>query len=672
MLSHVNPGLTERGMRELRLSPAAPAGLIAFAVIVYWAARDGATDPLILVPGSLMLVGLLVVVAWTAPGSMPGGRAGRVALLAFATYVAWCFLSILWSDVEADAWAGANQTLVYFVVYALFAIRPWRAGAAQAVLGAYSVGIAAIGIWVLLRLDQPDRQAASFIQGRLAEPISYVNANCALFAASVIPALYLGSRRETPVVLRGVFLATAGVLVQLAILCQSRMSLVALPIVLIAYFALIPSRLRSLLALLLVAAPVVTSLSSLLAVFEAAEDGPEILTAIVEAQHAVLTSAVVVGFLGIAWGLLDRRFELPPRFVDTAGIVALVLVVCCATASIALAAERYGNPVDQAAAVWERFKADEYVSEPGTPHLVSGFAGAGRYDIWKVALDVFERHPITGIGVDNFAVEWLRERPNDRDLVSPHSVELRVLQQTGLVGAVLLSTFIVAALVAGWGALRRTPDATRGTAAVALLLFSYWGIHGSIDWLWEIPALSAAAFAALGLVVALSPVRQDARRPWLVPTALSVLGLFALIALTPPWLSAREVATALESLNGGPEAAYVHLDRARSLNPLADEPDVLGAVIAARQGDIERQRALLLRALARNPHNWYPYVELGLIDARRHGRRAGMLWLDRALALNPRDETIQFVVDRVRSGRPPSRAELDERFVRSADLCCRA
>jgi len=672
MLRDVFGRLTEWGTGQLRLSPAAPAGLVAVAIIVYWSIRDGATDPLVLVPSSLLLVGLLVVVAWTAPGSMPGGTAGAVALLAFAGYVVWCFLSILWSDVEADAWSGANQTLVYFVVYALFAIRPWQASAAQAILGTYSFAIAAVGTWVLLRLDDPDRQVASFINGRLAEPISYVNANCALFAAAVLPAAYLASRKETPVILRGLLLAAAGTLAQLAILCQSRMSLVALPIVVVIYLAIVPGRLRSLLGLLLVAGAVTTSLSALLDVYEAEEAGGGILASIVDAQRAVLLSATALAFVGVAWGLIDRRLELPSRLVRAVGIATIVLISCLGIASMALLADRYGNPRDDVADAWEQFKGDDFSSQEGQPHLVSSLAGAGRYDIWKVALDVFARNPVAGVGVDNFGVDWLRERPNQRDLVSPHSVELRVLQQTGLVGAFLLATFLGGVLVAAWGVLRATDERTRGTAAVALLLFGYWVLHGSIDWLWEVPALSAAAFASLGLVVALSPRdRGDAARPWLVPGALSVVGLFALLTLVPPWLSAREVETALASLRADPEAAYVHLDRARSLNPLSDEPDVLGAVIAAGRGDPGRQRTFLLRAVQRNPYNWYSYLELGLIDARRNERKSSMSWLNRAVDLNPRDATIQFVVERVRAGRPPGRAELEARIASTADLCCR-
>ena len=95
---------------------------------------------------------------------------------------------------------------------------------------------------------------------------------------------------------------------------------------------------------------------------------------------------------------------------------------------------------------------------------------------------------------------------------------------------------------------------------------------------------------------------------------------------------------------------------------------MLGAVIAAQHGDVGRQRALLMRGLERNPYNWYPYLELGLIEARRGNTAAGLRLLRRAHALNPIEETIEFALERVGDGDPPTQAEIDEEIVRSSDF----
>ena len=59
-------------------------------------------------------------------------------------------------------------------------------------------------------------------------------------------------------VLRGVLLAAAGVLAELALLTQSRASLIAVPVILALYFVVVPGRLRSALTLALLTVAVVS------------------------------------------------------------------------------------------------------------------------------------------------------------------------------------------------------------------------------------------------------------------------------------------------------------------------------------------------------------------------------------------------------------------------------
>jgi len=360
---------------------------------------------------------------------------------------------------------------------------------------------------------------------------------------------------------------------------------------------------------------------------------------------------------------------VPARVARAIGAFVLVLVVAGGVAGSVLFVSRYGDPVHRAGIWWGRFKANEYVSASSTPHLTSGFGGAGRYQIWTVAVHVFERHPLIGIGVDNFGVDWLRERPNAQDNIYPHSVELRTLQQTGLVGALFAVVFLGAALtvaVRGWRTLTPVP---RGTSISALLVFSYWSVHGTVDWLWEIPALSAAAFATLGLAVALSPGEMRVPRRWLASSAAVALAAFVVVTLVPPWLSARETEIAL-SLPSGSDAQFASLGRARRLNPLTSEPDVLGAVIASQHGDDARQRMLLDRAIARNRYDWFPHLELGLLDAREGDKAAALASIGQALALDPNEQSIQYAVVRVRSGRPPTVTAMDALYAGTARTCC--
>src|SRR5581483_5619518 len=140
----------------------------------------------------------------------------------------------------------------------------------------------------------------------------------------------------------------------------------------------------------------------------------------------------------------------------------------------------------------------------------------------------------------------------------PHSVELRVLAETGLLGAALAVLGLAAALLACARALARAPEPlARAVAAAALAGFGYWVLHGSFDWFWEFAGLGAPAFALLGLGCSLAPRaagrervagrgsgseggRRARRRP---PLALgaTLLALAAVASFAAPWLSALQV-----------------------------------------------------------------------------------------------------------------------------------
>ena len=70
------------------------------------------------------------------------------------------------------------------------------------------------------------------------------------------------------------------------------------------------------------------------------------------------------------------------------------------------------------------------VSSGPTSRLGDGIA-SGRYDLWRVAAVEFARQPIQGVGADNFAVGYARERHRREELLYPHSIEWRLLSQTG-------------------------------------------------------------------------------------------------------------------------------------------------------------------------------------------------------------------------------------------------
>src|SRR5205809_2092663 len=119
--------------------PAFLPGVLAVALFVVWAYRDGGYPATTWYPGALFVLGLLAVVLAAWPGARRGTpRAVRWSLAFFAAYTAWTFVSISWAQSKGDAWDGANRTLFLLSVYALFALLPWRRTGAMALLGLYA------------------------------------------------------------------------------------------------------------------------------------------------------------------------------------------------------------------------------------------------------------------------------------------------------------------------------------------------------------------------------------------------------------------------------------------------------------------------------------------------------------------------------------------------------
>ena len=297
-LSHSSPREgNPTTLRATALRPhAAPlaVGLVTVIVFLAWAGLDGGYAPTTWYPGAFVFLVLAALVSTSRGGGVPRHVLRAVTL--FGSFTLWSFLSITWADAKGEAWDGANRTLLFFTVYTLFALLPWRPRDAALVLGALATGTAAIGSWVFLAGAD-----SGLSEGRFTDPSGYANANGALFLAAFWPAAVLASRRGTPWQARGLLLAAAGVLLQLGVLAQSRGSLPAFALALVLYLALVPDRARSLLTLLTIGAVTALSLGRLLEVYRA-DPGDDLQQALASARTALVLTAVFLAAAGVAAG----------------------------------------------------------------------------------------------------------------------------------------------------------------------------------------------------------------------------------------------------------------------------------------------------------------------------------------------------------------------------------
>ncbi len=160
----------------------------------------------------------------------------------------------------------------------------------------------------------------------------------------------------------------------------------------------------------------------------------------------------------------------------------------------------HGHPFSFISRQWHGFSHQESAHAHSGSHFTD--VGSGRYDFWRVSLDAFAAHPIGGLGQDNFAEYYVARRRTSEEPAWTHSLELRLLTHTGLVGAALFAVFLVAAIAAALRS-RRRAGLEAAVAGAALLPLVVWLIHGSVDWFWEIPALTGPALGFLAVAAAL-------------------------------------------------------------------------------------------------------------------------------------------------------------------------
>ena len=494
----------------------------------------------------------------------------------------------------------------------------------------------------------------------------------------VWPAVVLAGRAEIPSWLRGLLAGAAVLLADLVLLTQSRGAVYSLPVVLVLLFVLVPGRPRTFAALLPIAAAVGVTASTLLDVNDRLRDHPG---AAADVVGPVLIAAGAVALLVTALAMVDRRAPIPAgarrvtrRALGAIGVASAIAIVLAGLVAV-------GDPVARAQREWKSFKGGYKTYAAGESRLTTGL-GSNRYDFYRVALDGFEDHPVAGLGVDNFSQFYLLKRRSSETPRYPHSLELRTLSQTGVLGALLLVAALASALV---GALRSTRrGAGRLTGAVAggaTIVFIYWLVHGSFDWFWEFASLSGAAFAMLGLACALlpragagdrapadadaAPDRARLPRP-LARGLIAVAALAATVSLALPWLAERDVRAAAIEWPSDPRSAFDRLDRAADLNPLADRPSLIAGSIALRLGDLQHARYAFRAALERNPRSEYAAFELGLIASELGARTTSRHYFQRALALNPRDALAREAIARLARGEPLSIDEANQQILSKA------
>ncbi|MDX6665856.1 MAG: hypothetical protein QOG68_2062, partial [Solirubrobacteraceae bacterium] len=462
------------GAIALALAP----GLALLAIGTVLSVDNGGFATTVWYPAALIVLALAAVVLAAAPPRPSEAWLGvRGALIAFAGYTAWSYLSILWAEVPAKAWDGANRDLLYLLVFALVTLRPWSARAGRIALGVVVFVIAGVGIGELIATAVRSNPSSLFLDGRLAAPTGYSNATPALWLMGGLPGLWLACDKTLPALLRAAFAAVGTMLVELALLSQSRGSVLALFVGIVVLLSFAQRRWPALIALGTALAATAVSWSPLTAVHSATRAG--LPAALHDARVAIVISTVVVFALAAVAALLDDRIgkRLGPDATRRGNRALLGLLAIGIVAGLI----SMGNPSTWVNDRWQDFKKNQ----PATGATrFNGSLGSQRYDVYRVGIDDFLDHPIQGLGVDSFGPSYLvRGHTTDQPHYA-HSMVISLLAETGIVGTALFLAFL---LLAGRAATRAIRS-RRGVAAVGGLIgFAVFVGGALVDWLWQFP-----------------------------------------------------------------------------------------------------------------------------------------------------------------------------------------
>jgi hypothetical protein len=693
----------ERLDAHVRISSLVVLALLC-ALTLALAYEGGGYGPATWLPFSIGVAALAVVLATSAP-TLTADRLQKVILALFAAQTAWTFASLLWASSTANAWEEANRTIFYALVIALtFAAMRWGRRIAltwlPVLLLAVTVIVAVVTFLMIWLKSEP---AQLLSDGRLSYPVTYTNGLASFLIIGFWLALGLANathrrasrRQATPAGpgtgpvhrfrwwMQPIFLAMGVFLVTISLLCQSRGALWILCLVVPFFFILSPHRVRAFVNLGIVLLPVILFWGKWSAAYSAVSAGNPAGPPLDGALRAMGYSVLIVLVLWLVTWLVEQRIgELPGRAGFWVGVALGVLVLLSCVGGIAYADQRSGGLAGYVQNRWEEFVSDESGSVE-TGSRLGAFGLDGRLGVWRVAVDSFAENPVLGLGAQNFEIYYGQHRTTVEDMRQPHSQPLQLLSELGLPGLLLYVGFFVLVvartLILRFGAAGRRAGRTNNAllAAMATALLS-WFVHSSVDWLWQLAAVTVPAMVLLGGLAGVDATYTEqtgGRAPGrprrlrrLVRPVLAMLAVLAIVSAGLPYLSSRFAESASAAISVDPQSALERANTAASLDPTSTAPYVIRAGVhasaAAEAPEGSPGRALELTLAARawddatrvEPEGWLYHFQAARAyqDAGNAARLAGGSQVDAAQEL---DAKVQFHVSEARRLNPLQGAE---------------
>jgi hypothetical protein len=621
-------------LAPLPLFAAASAALIAAAVLFSNGSSD---DPLIWIGGlAIVFAAAAAVSAAVGALAVPELTAlGLATVGCFAFFVVWQGFSVLWS-IEADrTWNYVNRALVYLAFLVLgLAVGTMRRAPRYAAGWVAVVTAAAICVALATKIF-PRLSAETERVARLSSPIGYWNVLALLTVFALPMALWIAAPRSRPDWLRAgavVYLYAALV----ALLLTFSRGGAAVGIAAVALWLVIGRpRLESAAALGVALVPTLVVGGWALSRPALTKDAqPRDLQAHDGRWFGLALALGAIGAFAAAYWLsrFERRRPLSDVWRARAGRACVVAAVVAVVIGLGALVAAGITP----SRVLHKFNEPAARSQGQGASNLTNLSSSSRWNWWQEAWNSWRAHPVLGTGAGTFELTHRKLRVDGTVATEPHNLPLQFLSETGIVGFIL---FLGIALL-GAGALVETLRRLEGedklaAAALTVALFAYV-THGVVDFDWDFVAVTAPAFAALGVLLAAGrPLRVRVRaHRGVLAVAAGAFAAAALYSLVSPWLASRRIDDAYAALDRNDAAAAVSDARsAHDLNPVSVDAFLAWGAAEAERGNLAAAGRLYTRAISIQPDNWRPWYyrarllenvsgpTAALFDARQAAKR---------------------------------------------------
>ena len=668
MSSHAasaEPGAFARRLSVPQVA-AEPLFTLAFAAILAAIALEGGgglqLGPLTKVEIAVDAVAGALAAAAIVVGGYTRRLWGGLTLTLMAALVVVTALSIGWAVEPSEAWQEANRTLSYLATMAagvaLVRLFPQRW---SALLGGIVLASVAVSGYALLTKVFPGALNADEIYARLREPYGYWNA-IGLTAALAGPAcLWLGARRAGHAALSALAYPALGVLIVTLLLAYSRGALLALAIGCVAWFVVVPLRLRG--AVVLAVSALGGGMVALWTFSQTSLSKDNIpLDDRVSAGHdlgiALVAMILVLLVAGLAIGFASAQRAPSPATRRQAGAVILVgvaLVPVAFVGALALSERGLGGSLSKG---WKDLTDPNAATPPNAPDRLTA-VGSVRARYWNEALKMFRAHKTLGVGAGGYATVRPRFRRDELDVRHAHGYVVQTAADLGILGLgvslALLAAWLAAIgrTVGLWGAAKRaawTPE--RVGMATLLAICVVFGVHSFVDWTWFVPGNAILALLCAGWLAARGPTdepilrraapRLAIRQPWRVGLAVATAAV-AVVAAWTSWQPQRAVAKgsdALAAAEAGDFAqARAEIADAESINPLSVDLLFQQAAIERADNKPDAARRALQEAVRKQPANPAPWENLAEFELSQGRKPQALSAIGSALYLDPRSQT---------------------------------